>query len=115
MNDSIKSETIINNFNKKGQKFYFWWSTNDQRIIPVEIVSCPKRIDMYNIYRYNVGIAFENINYISVPAHTLYNSRKALIEDRIKQFEEMWEIDNRVFKTDRCWYDRQIEDLKKML
>ena len=111
----IKSETIIKNFNKKGQKFYFWWSNNDERIIPVEIVSCPKRISEYNMYRYYVGIAFENINYISVPAHTLYTSRKELIEDRINQLEEAWKIDNNVFKTDRSWYERQIEELKKMM
>lgn len=113
--NAIKSETIIKNFNKKGQKFYFWWSFTDERIIPVEIVSCPKRINEYNPYRYNVGIAFENINYISVPAHALYNSRKELIEDKIKQLEEMWEIDNNVFKTDRSWYEKKIEELKKML
>lgn len=111
----IKSETIIKNFNKKGQKFYFWWSNNDERIIPVEIVSCPKRINESQPYCYNVGIAFDNINYISVPAHTLYTSRKELIEDRINQLEEDWKIDNRVFKTDRSWYEQQINDLKKML
>lgn len=113
--NAIKSETIIKNFHKKGQKFYFWWSGTDNRIIPVEIVSCPKRIDEYNPYRYYVGIAFENINYISVPAHNLYTSRKELIEDRIKQLEEMWKIDNNVFKTDRSWYEKQIDELNKML
>lgn len=111
----IKSETIIKNFNKKGQKFYFWWSNTDERIIPVEIVSCPKRINEYNPYRYNVGIAFENINYISVPAHTLYNSRRELIEDRMNQHEEVWKIDNSVFETDRSWYEDKIKELKKMM
>ena len=113
--NAIKSEIIIKNFRKKGQKFYFWWSSNDERIIPVEIVSCPKRINEYNPYRYYVGIAFENINYLSVPAHTLYNSRKELIEDKINQFEELWEQDYKIFKTDRSWYEKKIEELKKML
>lgn len=111
----IKSEIIINNFNKKGQKFYFWWSNKDERIIPVEIVSCPKRINESKPYCYCVGIAFENINYISVPAHTLYNSRKALIEDRIKHIEEeeMEYIDKS--NSDRSWCERKIVELKKML
>jgi hypothetical protein len=111
----IKAETIIKNFNKKGQRFYFWWSNNDERIIPVEIVSCPKHIDESKPYCYNVGIAFENINYISVPAHTLYNSRRELIEDRIKQIEEveMRYIDKS--NSDRCWCESQIKELKKML
>ena len=111
----IKSEMIIKNFNKKGQKFYFWWSANDECIMPVEIVSCPKHIKEYNPYRYHVGIAFKNTNNLSVPAHTLYNSRKELIEDRINQLEEDWKIDYRVFKTDRSWYEQQINELKKML
>lgn len=111
----IKSETIIKNFHTKGQKFYFWWSNNDERIIPVEIVSCPKRINQYNPYRYHVSIAFKNTNNLSVPAHTLYTSRRELIEDRINQLEEDWKIDNMVFKTDRSWYERQIKELKKMM
>ena len=112
----IKSETIIKNFNKKGQRFYFWWSNTDERIIPVEIVSCPKRINESNPYRYNVGIAFENINYISVPAHTLYNSRRELIEDRINRLEDLcMSVQHKAFDTDRSWYERKIIELKKML
>lgn len=111
--NAIKSEAIIKNFHKKGQKFYFWWSKGS--IIPVEIVSCPKRINEYNPYRYYVGIAFDNINYISVPAHTLYNSRKELIEDRISSLEEDWKIDNIVFQTDRSWYENQIKELREMI
>lgn len=111
----IKSETIIKNFNKKRQKFYFWWSNKDECIIPVEIVSCPKRINESKPYCYHVGIAFKNINYISVPAHTLYNSRKELIEDKIKQIEEeeMTYIDKP--NSDRCLCVRKIKELKKML
>lgn len=112
----IKAEIIIKNFNKKRQKFYFWWSNNDERIIPVEIVRCPKRINESKPYCYNVGIAFENINYISVPAHTLYNSREELIEDQINQLEELYmSVQQKSFDTDRSLYERKIAKLKKML